>query len=81
MGSIDYPETSVGNYNYTLRAIPKDHRVHLGHGGSLRSLTEMSFITTVEWRIQIHVFFNPAAEYLNFLLMKWHDSGSCSPSL
>jgi len=81
MGSTDCPETSVGNYNYTLRVIPKDHRAHLRRGGRLKSLTEMSIITTAEWQIRIHVFFKAATTYLHFLLMRWHDLGSFSPSL
>ena len=62
MGSRDCPETSVGNYSYTLRAIPKDHRAHSHRTESPWSLTKVSFIATAEWQIWIHVFCNPAAK-------------------
>jgi hypothetical protein len=37
MGPIGCPETSVRNYNCTLRKIPEAHRYHLNRGGSLKS--------------------------------------------
>ena len=42
MVSTDCPETSVGNYNYMLRKIPKDRICHLHLGGSLTSLTDVT---------------------------------------
>jgi len=37
MEPIRCPETSVHNYNCTLRNIPEEHRYHLNRGGSLKS--------------------------------------------
>ena len=37
MGPIACPETSVRNYNYSLRNDPEEHGFHLLSGGSLKS--------------------------------------------
>ena len=37
MGPINYPETSVRNYYYTLSKSSEESRSHLLHGGSLKS--------------------------------------------
>ena len=37
MGPRCFPETSVMNYNCTLRNIPQERRFHLQHRGSLKS--------------------------------------------
>ena len=37
MGPIGSPETSVANYQYTLRKISEEHRFHLHRDGSLKS--------------------------------------------
>jgi len=39
MKQIGCPETSAGNYYYTLREIPKDRRSHLRKGESLKPHT------------------------------------------
>lgn len=37
MGPIGLPETSVQNYQSTLRSVPEERRSHLHSGGSLKS--------------------------------------------
>jgi len=39
MGPIVFPETSVTNYQSTLRNIPEERRSHLHRGGSRKSHT------------------------------------------
>jgi len=39
MGPIGCPETSVQNYNCTLRKNQEEHRYHLNRSGSLKSRT------------------------------------------
>jgi hypothetical protein len=49
MGPIGCPETSVQNYQFTLRNISEERRSHLHSGGSLKSrkLGVVPFIKTV----------------------------------
>ena len=42
MGQREFPETSVRNYQYTLRNIPEEHRFNLLLDGSLKSREVMS---------------------------------------
>jgi len=39
MGRIVCPETSVSNYQYTLRSDPEERRSHLLRGGSLQAFS------------------------------------------
>jgi hypothetical protein len=44
MGPIGCPETSIRNYQSTLRKIPKEGRSHLHRGGSLKSRIELQIV-------------------------------------
>jgi hypothetical protein len=46
MGPIGCPETSVANYNSTIRKIPKERRSHFNRGESLKSrLSHLAYTT------------------------------------
>jgi len=50
MGPINYPETSIRNYQYSLRNSQEERSSHLLRGGSLNSL----ILTTLSNKLQIN---------------------------
>jgi hypothetical protein len=53
MGTIGCPETSVHNYQSTLRNISEEHRFNQHRGGSLKSRKEKWLpVADTNWRIR-----------------------------
>ena len=46
MGPTGYPETSIRNYDTTLRNIPDERTSHLHRGGSLKTRKNSQFTTS-----------------------------------